>query len=145
VKGERLMAERPTEEHVNVEAVMEEIRRKVREEFHGDYDAAQLNEDLQYVLDNCQLSHERSISSHRRVIGRFLTWARRLLYAEIRRSLDPALDKQTQWNRRAARALRWQQAEIERLRRALREPGGPLDIAETAPEPPPSSETSSSP
>jgi len=89
-------------EEPRVENIMKDVRQRVRQEAYEDLGDSSVHEDLQFVLDNSRLSHDRIITSHRRWIGGLMAWARRVLYGEIRRSVDPMFEKQTRWNRRLA-------------------------------------------
>ncbi len=104
---------------VDVEAVMAEIRRKVREEFHAAFDASALPRDIEYIMDNCRLERSavgaRDSGDKRPILSRPIANA---LERELRRSLDPLLAKQTLWNRKVAYVLKYQQEELERLKAA---------------------------
>lgn len=115
------MDQPPDDEPTDVQAIMEEIRRQVRKEFYEEYDEASLEEDLRGLSDNCNVANQRVIVSHRRWLGALFVWVRKMLYAEVRRSVDPALAKQSAWNRMAARILLKQDEEIRRLRHLLGE------------------------
>jgi hypothetical protein len=128
------MSRNQPRESIDVETVMERIRDKARQEFHESYSRTDMQDDLQFVMDNCQARQERIISSHRRWFGWLFVWFRKMLYGEICRSIDPALKRQADWNRKAAYILHKQQAEIERLRRLVRKDSRPRPDSETPDE-----------
>ncbi len=129
------MAENQPRESIDVETVMERIRDQARQEFHESYSRTDMQEDLQFVMDNCRIRQERTISSHRRWLGWLFVWLRKMIYGEVCRSTDPALKKQAEWNRKAAHILQKQQTEIERLRRLVQQNSRPRPSSETPDEP----------
>jgi len=138
------MADFSQEGPVDVEAIMEEIRRRAREEFHGPRDESTLREELEFVLDNCRLDIEQAADSPPPRVGPLTSWVRKALLTEVRRLVDPVLEKQTVWNQKVAGIVQKQEAEIERLRRALAErAGGPA--AEEKPSEPAPADSSAPP
>ncbi len=129
------MSENQPRESIDVETVMDRIRDQARQEFHESYSQTDMQEDLQFVMDNCNVRQERTISSHRRWLGGLFVWFRKMIYGEVCRSTDPALKKQAEWNRKAAYVLQKQQTEIERLHRIIQQNAQPQPCSESLDEP----------
>lgn len=107
------------EERIDIDAVMAEIRQKAEEELlEGANDAAR-RQRLRFLLENSQLSLERTPPAATGLFRRLKDAARRWVLREILQTLQPALDKQTAWNRAAAVLLHEQAAAIEDLRRRI--------------------------
>lgn len=108
---------------INVEEIMDRIREKIRksrvegvcpdneiegvqfaleDRSHGQ-EPISLSSDarrhLDYINFNWDIENNGYlISSHRRVVGRFLVTGRQLVHGEVRRYLDPTISKQKEFN-----------------------------------------------
>ncbi|MCX7014768.1 MAG: hypothetical protein NTW86_19840 [Candidatus Sumerlaeota bacterium] len=131
------MATAPRDDAIDIEAIMEAIRRQVREEFHGSRHEASMYEVLQFLEDNCHLALERPAEKPADGARGLAALLRRRVFEEVKNLIGPLLDKQTEWNRKAALILQQQEAELERLRRLAPErapgAGGGSRPSEAAP------------
>ena len=109
------------EERVDIEGLMAEIRRKAEEELLENSSEQSRRQRLRFVLENGRLQFERTIAPGRSWGDRLRSTLRRFIYRETVQTAEPALDKQSAWNRAVAALLQEQAAEIERLRRLVTE------------------------
>ena len=66
----------------------------------------EIRSDLDYINSNLNIHNENYIiSSHRRIIGKFLVEGRRLVNGEVHRYVDPVISKQIELNSSSARIL----------------------------------------
>ena len=70
---------------------IEDIKLNKQEVKHDDF--------LNSLSPYCDIKIDRNISSHRPVVGPALVKVRKLLDEEIRRSVDPVIEKQIEFNR----------------------------------------------
>ncbi len=66
----------------------------------------ELQQNLSYLNSNWDVYPDYYISSHRRVIGRFLIWGRRLIHDEVKRYADRIAGKQSQFNAGVIRCIK---------------------------------------
>ena len=92
-----------------------EKRRKKQKDLEIPPPEFQVHALMQQGLDNhCNIRLPRTITSHRKIVGPALIQIRKLLYDEIRRSVDPSLERQTEINKDLV-------IRIERLERLFEE------------------------
>jgi len=105
------------DEEINVEEIMEKIRENIKKRKENDAYTDGNSEEIERVFSEVSASRARSsqesgiinsscdirnnnysISSHRPVLGKFLTGGRRLVHGEVRRYVDPIFQKQSELN-----------------------------------------------
>lgn len=105
------------DEEINVEEIMKKIRENIKDRKEsGVYDNENSEEieqvfsdisrskeksshELESINSNCDIrNNSYSISSHRPIMGKFLVKGRNLVHGEVRRYVDPALQKQSELN-----------------------------------------------
>lgn len=112
------------DEEIDVEKIMAQIRENIRKrKAEGVYPdnrvetipplpkktlvrTADMNEDLAYLNENWDIQNNTYvISSHRPVAGRLLVKGRELINSEVKRYVDPAISRQTDFNGSTVRSL----------------------------------------
>ncbi len=115
------------DDEINVEEIMRQIRENIKKRRESGAYTKEMEEiiseplqappagavqvqydlqpDLDYINRNYDLHAEYHISSHRRVLGRFLVWGRRLVHGEVRRYVDLLAGKQSEFNAGVVRVL----------------------------------------
>jgi len=112
------------DEEVNVEEIMEKIRENIKKRRECGVYKNKSPEEIEQVLSEISSSRERipqeseiinsaydirnnsySISSHRPMMGKFLTKGRMLVHGEVRRYVDPVFQKQSELNSNLAGIL----------------------------------------
>ena len=91
---------------------IEDIKLNKQEVKHDDF--------LNSLSPYCDIKIDRNISSHRPVVGPALVKVRKLLDEEIRRSVDPVIEKQIEFNRMIVEKIH---GELEFLRKRTVELG----------------------
>ncbi|MDY9927189.1 class I SAM-dependent methyltransferase [Methanosarcina sp.] len=104
------------QEEVNVEEIMKKIRENIRKKGIDAYpieidkiqnnsvvsdfsDECSIKRDLEYINSNWDIqNNDYLISSHRPVVGKFLIKGREVVHGEVRRYVDPMVQKQTVFN-----------------------------------------------
>ena len=95
----------------NVEEIMERIRKKMKKR-GAKWSRAnvrnKISEDLKLLKDNWDVDGlNYQIFSHRKFLGPILITGRELVHREVRRYVDPALRKQSEFNAAAVRILNY--------------------------------------
>lgn len=101
------------DDYVKVEDIMFQIRENIKKRkddssFNEPTDAAtgkNLQDDIDFINSNWNVSAEYRISSHRPVIGRLIIWGRKLFHGEVRRYVDLIEAKQIEFNTHVARCI----------------------------------------
>jgi glycosyltransferase involved in cell wall biosynthesis/2-polyprenyl-3-methyl-5-hydroxy-6-metoxy-1,4-benzoquinol methylase len=112
------------DEEINVEEIMEKIRENIKKRRECGVYKNKSPEEIEQVLSEISSSRERipqeseiinstydirnnsySISSHRPMMGKFLTKGRMLVHGEVRRYVDPVFQKQSELNSNLAGIL----------------------------------------
>jgi 2-polyprenyl-3-methyl-5-hydroxy-6-metoxy-1,4-benzoquinol methylase len=112
------------EQEINVEEIMRKIRENIRERkgsgifpdnirgpqqsflVESSLNGSNIQRDLEYLNSNWDVQNNSYfISSHRPVVGKFLTMGRDLVHGEVRRYMDPVVWKQTEFNGSTTRLL----------------------------------------
>ncbi len=115
------------DDEINVEEIMRQIRENIKKRRESGAYTKEMEEiiseplqappagavqvqydlqpDLDYINRNYDLHAEYHVSSHRRVLGRFLVWGRRLVHGEVRRYVDLLAGKQSEFNAGVVRTL----------------------------------------
>jgi len=109
------------DERIDIESLMAEIRQRAEEELLEGSTAQSRRQRLRFALENGRLVIERTLPPSPGLLGRWQAAARRFVFGEVAQTVQPALDKQSAWNRAVALLLQEQSAEIEHLRRQLEE------------------------
>ena len=71
--------------------------------------------DLEYINKNFNINTNRIINSHRKIIGLHLIRIRNFLYEEIKRSIDPIIEKQIEFNLRLTKILNQTNERLKKL------------------------------
>lgn len=108
-------------EEVDTQALMREIRQRVRASLTPAPPPEAPDEELQSLLEQLDIDVPREISTHRKLLGPLYVRFRRWVYRETRLTLEPVLGRQNQLNRRLARLAVRQQEQIDTLTRRVEE------------------------
>ena len=112
------------DEEINVEEIMGKIREDIKKRKESGVYKNESSEEVEKVFSEISCSREKnshepgtinsnydirnnsySISSHRPMLGKFLIKGRKLVHGEVRRYVDPALQKQSELNSNLAGIL----------------------------------------
>lgn len=101
------------DDEIKVEDIMFKVRdnikkRKESSSINEPADAAtgkNLQDDIDFINSNWNVSAEYRISSHRPVIGKLIIWGRKLFHGEVRRYVDLIEAKQIEFNTHVARCI----------------------------------------
>ena len=133
-------------EEVNVEEIMKKIRESIQKkgievypiEFDeiqndsavkGFYNGCSIKRDLEYINSNWDIQNNGYlISSHRPTVGKFLIKGRELIHGEIRRYVDPMMQKQTVFNEGAVNILNNMASDISSLDNKIEQMKPSIDL-----------------
>ena len=104
---------------IKVEDVMSQIKENIKKRREENFEnenivatrllqpvniSEDIKHDIDYINSNWDLRYtEYNISSHRKIIGRLLTFGRRLIHGEVRRYVDLIIGNQSEFNARLVR------------------------------------------
>lgn len=109
-----------------VEEIMRKVRERIRRRGHylphfckGGPDFS-YKRDIKYIVEKADIRAERSITSHRKVIGPSLVKTRRFLHEEIMRAVMPMTEKQIDFNETMAKLLLEMDRKIGRIEKGIK-------------------------